>query len=150
MVTGIADGIPIPLRLVPDSGVIPLDRPASKVVVGLPFTPQLQSVYLDTGNPTIQGQRKDIPAVVVRVEASCGFQVGANQVDSAARNPQPSFSDWGTLAAAKNPLPPYTSTGGGQVSPLLQVLAFVPEVLPGDLPEIALSQRAPRTQSRAV
>ena len=45
------------------NGSITLAQPASKVTVGLAYTCQLQTMPLDTGEPTIQGKRKKIAAV---------------------------------------------------------------------------------------
>src|SRR5215471_3931909 len=45
------------------NGTITLPQPATKVTVGLGFVAQLQTMYLDTGEPTIQGKRKKIAAL---------------------------------------------------------------------------------------
>ncbi len=68
-------------------GAITLETPASGVVVGLGFTAQLQSMYLDAGSPTVQGRRKGIGAVTVRLMDSSSIEVGANQPDGAAQSP---------------------------------------------------------------
>ena len=88
----LADGSVIPNQVVAN-GSITLDYPASQIVVGLPYVCQLQTMYMDT--PPIQGQsvqnkRKNISAVGVRVEASRGLQVGADQVDAST---QPNFNE---------------------------------------------------------
>ena len=57
-VTGLADGNVIPPTVVSATGTITLGTPASQVTVGLAFLPQFQTVYLDAGEPTVQGQRK--------------------------------------------------------------------------------------------
>jgi len=170
-VVGLADGIPVGLRTVAADGSVVLDRAASNVRLGLGFAAQLQSVYLDTGMPTIQGQRKAISAATVRVEASASLQCGANQADSSTLLPSPLFSNWAlppAVRAAEAP-PSYTTASGGTVFPLftgdviarvpaswqkpgqiavqqllplpLNVLAFVPQILPGDVPEVGYGQR---------
>jgi hypothetical protein len=163
-VTGLADGIPIPPRVVAADGTITLDRPATYVKVGLPFQVQVQSVYLDAGvQPTIQGRRKDITAVTVRVEASGGMSVGTNQPDGAAQVPPSLNPAWSGLQAVPNQGGSYTSPGGGTVQNLftgdervnvraswekpgqvavqqslplpMQITALIPETLEGDVPE---------------
>jgi hypothetical protein len=172
-ITGIADGQVIPPTLVPASGpnagIVVLPQPASAIIVGLAFEAQLQSVYLDTGEPTVQGQRKKVAAVTARIEASAAFEIGANQPDGAAQSPPQIDPTWQDMTAAPIPaVAPYNSlitplysgdvripvSGGydvrGQVAvqqrkPLpLQVLAFVPEVLAGDKP----AQEAPKKEGR--
>lgn len=93
-VTGLADGNVIPKTVVSATGTITLATPASQVVVGLAFLPQFQTVYLDAGEPTMQGQRKKIPAVTVRLEASRGMRMGTNQPDASTRSPMPVSVPW--------------------------------------------------------
>ena len=81
VVTGLADGNVIPAQTVPANGAVALPAAATAVIIGQGFVAQLQSVYLDTGEPTVQGQRKKIPAVTVRHEASLGVMVTSNQQD---------------------------------------------------------------------
>lgn len=79
VVTGLADGAVIPPTVVVD-GSITLPVPASSVVVGLPFIAQLQAMPIEIPQlGTIQGKRKVVPSMNVRMEKSRGFQVGANQ-----------------------------------------------------------------------
>jgi hypothetical protein len=49
---------------------------ASTVVVGLAFTAQLQTLALDTGEPTVQGKRKKITAITVRCRQALGLSIG--------------------------------------------------------------------------
>lgn len=77
-VTGLADGVPITPFVMPLSGNFTLPQPASKVTIGLAFTPQLQTLPLDIGQPTIQGKRKGINGVTVRVQDTLGLQIGKN------------------------------------------------------------------------
>lgn len=76
IVTGLADGIPIPPQGVSAAGTITLAAPASLVTIGLPFLPQLQTLQLDLGEPTIQGKRKKITGVSVRCENTLGLSIG--------------------------------------------------------------------------
>lgn len=74
-VTGLADGVVIPPTVVA-GGAIALSAPATKVVVGLGFTCQFQTLELDVGEPTIQGKRKNIAAITVKCDETLGLQVG--------------------------------------------------------------------------
>lgn len=96
-VTGLADGNVIPPTVVSAAGTIALPVAASAVVVGLGFQAQLQSLYIDAGSPTIQGQRKKISAVTARIEASRGLKMGANQPDGSVLSPQQIAPVWHEL-----------------------------------------------------
>lgn len=172
-VTGLADGNVIPPTVVSATGTITLSTPASAVIVGLGFTAQLQGLYLEAGEPTVQGQRKKIAAVTARVEASRGITMSTNQPDGSVQSPQQIAPTWGLqnpmAAVPDKAVRPYNAlatplyTGdvripvpGGddvrgqvalqQANPLpMQVLAFVSEVSQGDVPEIKAS---PRQQQR--
>ena len=64
--------------LVVHNGTIVLPSPATKVLVGLAFQAQLQTMPLDLGNEvnTVQGKRKKIGALTVRVKDSRGVKTG--------------------------------------------------------------------------
>lgn len=57
-------------------GKITISQPCSKITVGLAYTCQLQTLYLDTGEPSIQGKRKNIVAMTARVDQSRGLKMG--------------------------------------------------------------------------
>lgn len=76
-VTGLADGVPITPFVMPTSGTFTLPAEASKVTVGEAFLPQLQTLAIDTGEPTIQGKQKKINAVTLRVDQTLGLQIGS-------------------------------------------------------------------------
>lgn len=161
-VTGLADGVDIDPTVVPATGIIDLPQASTAVVIGLPFVPQMQSVYLNANDsPTIQGQRKKVAAATFRVEDSAGFQVGANQPDGAALSPirlAPTWNDMKDAEILSEPAfgetvrPLYTGDvrvplpGGydrkGQVAIQqltprpLNIVALIPEFLPGDLPQV--------------
>lgn len=81
LVAIVADGSVQPSQTVVN-GMITLPRAYSSITIGLPFICQLQTMYLDVDTQgTIQGQRKNIGSVVVRMEGTRGLQVGTNQVD---------------------------------------------------------------------
>jgi hypothetical protein len=71
----LADGSVIAPQVV-SGGVITLAQPATKVVAGLAFQAQLQTMYLDVGEPTIQGKRKKINALTVRAANTRGLKAG--------------------------------------------------------------------------
>lgn len=170
-VTGLYDGNVLNPVLVPPSGEVTFPTPATSAVIGLGFTAQLQSVYIDPQGATIQGQRKKIADVVVRVESSRDFTVGTNQPDGSIFSPMRVDVEWQEMAPVEkgysNPSRrPYNSaveplwtgdskyipvTGGwgvpGQVAceqrlPLpLNVLSFLSLVLPGDTVQLEAPKR---------
>jgi hypothetical protein len=80
-VMALADGVPQGPFTV-SSGTIILPVAASNIVVGIPFTCQLQTLYLDVsgGGDSIQGKRKRIPAMSVRLKdaAVSGIKMGTS------------------------------------------------------------------------
>ncbi len=165
-VSGLADGNVIPPFVVPANGVVTLSSPASSVTIGLKYRAQLQSVYLDAGEPSIQGQRGKIAEVTARVEASGAFTIGSNQPDGSTLSPPQIAPRWSNMAAAPTnavarfnsvTVPLYTGdiripVQGGfqtpkqvaveQADPLpLQILAFVPTLFEGDNPAQAAPKR---------
>lgn len=60
------------------AGAITLAQPATKVIAGLRFTKQLKTMPLDLGNErdTVQGKRKKINAVSIRVTNTRGLSYG--------------------------------------------------------------------------
>ena len=175
-VTGLADGVPIPPTLVGNTGTITLATPASAITVGLAFTAQVQTPYLDTNQtPTIQGRRKTITAVTARVEASAGLQYGANQPDGAAQVPPQVAPTWSNMVVCPDQGATYTSPNGATVTQLwtgdlripisaawdkrgqvavqqtgplpMQITAIMPETLDGDAPEAGYSEQ-PSQQKR--
>lgn len=75
-VTGLADGVPITPFVMPVTGFFTLPAPASKVSVGLGYTCDLQTLQLEAGEPTIQGEEKAIANVTVRVVETLGLNIG--------------------------------------------------------------------------
>lgn len=75
-IVGLADGIPFEAT-VDAAGGFTLDDDATFVTAGLQFTPKMQTLRIDTGNPTIQGKMKVIPEVTLRVENTLGLSIGA-------------------------------------------------------------------------
>lgn len=169
-VTGLADGIPIPLQVVSATGTITLAHPSSDIKVGLPFLPQLQLPRIDpSGGATVQGRRKTITAVTVRTEASAMVATGTNQPDGAAQCPPLLAPLWSGMVPMVDQGPTYTAPGGGTVQTLwtgdlrvpvlsdwakpgqiafqqnnplpLNIVDCVAEFLEGDIPEVSYQQQ---------
>ena len=87
VVTGLADGVVINFTM-PTSGTFVFGgggtagltniASASIVTVGLSFLPQLGTLPLDLGEPTVQGKRKKVSAVTLRVRNALGLTAGRN------------------------------------------------------------------------
>lgn len=97
----LADGSVMPQQTV-TNGAVTLPQAYSAITVGLPFTAQLQTLYLDPpGQPTTtQSRRKKIVSAGVRVAASRGFKVGTDQPD-AATQPDNATPAWSNLVEVK-------------------------------------------------
>jgi hypothetical protein len=77
----LGDGSVVPSQVV-TGGTVALDGVYRKVVVGLPYTADLETLNLELatqGGPTAQGQMKKIGQVTVRVKEARGLSVGLNQ-----------------------------------------------------------------------
>lgn len=74
VVSVLADGGAVSATIT--NGTLTLPNAATKVVGGLGFQAQLQTMYLDAGEPTIQGKRKKISALSVRCMESRGLKAG--------------------------------------------------------------------------
>lgn len=77
--TGLADGVAIPAFVMPANGDFTLGTAASKVTVGLAFTPKLKTLAIDTGEPTIQSKMKKINAGTIRVVNTLGLSIGTDE-----------------------------------------------------------------------
>lgn len=75
--TGLADGQIIPAFVMPASGSFTLGTAASKVTVGLAYECDLQTLYIDLGQPTVQSKDKKIPVVTLRVTETLGLTIGS-------------------------------------------------------------------------
>lgn len=72
----LADGNVQPQQIVA-AGAVTLQTAASAIVIGLPYVCQIQTLNLDVqGGDTIQGKRKKLNAVTLRVQDSRGLKVG--------------------------------------------------------------------------
>jgi hypothetical protein len=77
-VVGVADGVAIGPITVSGGGAVTLPQAATKVTLGLSFTPQLKTLRLDLGQPTVQSKRKKLPAATIRVADTLGLQMGTS------------------------------------------------------------------------
>lgn len=78
VVTGLADGAVINGIIINGSLSPALSTPASDIIIGLGYTCQLQNLPLDiSAEGTIQGKRKKIGALTLRVVESRGLMVGS-------------------------------------------------------------------------
>lgn len=100
-VTGLTDGNVIPLTEVVN-GTIALQQSASAITIGLPYLPQLQSIYIDppSNEGTVQTKRKAINSVSVRMVLSRGISVGSNQIDASTQQNQQTVP-WSDLIEMK-------------------------------------------------
>lgn len=101
IVSILADGSVVTSQTV-TNGEVNLPAAASAISIGLPYTCQLQTTYLDPpGQPmTVQGRRKNIYNAVIRVETSRGIEVGTNQIDSST-TPNGAAPPWTDMIQVK-------------------------------------------------
>lgn len=136
----LGDGSVVPSQVV-SGGAVSLDGAYSKVIVGLPYTADLETLNLELPvGGTSQGRMKKIPLVTLRVKDSRGARVGLNQTvlqevkqrqSEALGSPmQPYSGDWRVT------IPSEWNTDGRlfvrQGYPLpVTVLDLIPDVAPG-------------------
>jgi hypothetical protein len=136
----LADGNVLTRQIV-TNGVITFPHPASTVTVGMPYQSLFQTLPLDTGEPTIQGKRKKVSAVTVKVDRSRGLQLGRSlttlrpikeRTDQPYGTPPPLVSKDERMVLESG----WDATGqihGMQEDPLpTTILAVVPEISVGD------------------
>lgn len=79
----LGDGSVMAPRVV-NGGTVALDQPCSKVIVGLPYEAELETLNLElpagvgSGGGTVQGRMKKIGRVTVRVKDSRGLEIGVD------------------------------------------------------------------------
>lgn len=80
-VSGVADGVAFNNKTVSAGGTITLDSAASHVIVGLPYSSDLQTLDLEIqlSDGTAQGRKKRVGAVVLRLQNSKGGYVGPDE-----------------------------------------------------------------------
>jgi hypothetical protein len=138
----LADGNVAPQQVV-KNGSITLDRAYSAITVGLPFTCQLQSLYVDVqeAGGTIQSKRKTIPAVTVRMQDSRGLKAGPtfdSLVEIKERTTEPMGQPIQLFTGDQRIVLPARYNVPGQICiqqdyPLPStILALIPELVVGD------------------
>ena len=144
-VMALADGI-VRGPFTVSSGQITLPVAASKIVIGVGYTCDLQSLYLDIGNETntIQGKRKKIAAMSVRVKDAANIKIGTSFSTLTKFNPgfsstDPQLINNGGLLTGDQRISMDASYSVAcqacvrQDDPLpVTVLAFIPEIVLGD------------------
>lgn len=139
----LADGNVVPNQVVDANGHLTLPVPASKVHAGLPYTPVLETLDLDTiGAETLKSNSVSVAKVTLECEATRGGWVGARNdvgadIDMMEVKPRFDYNNYDTLALRTFKqevfVPPQWSKGGGlrieQRSPLpMAVLSVIPQV----------------------
>jgi hypothetical protein len=128
-VNALCDGTPV-VGLVVLNGSVTLPNPASQVLVGLPFIAQAQSMHADMPGELIQGKRKRIQAVTVRLANSRGIKLGQDQ-PIAAQQPNQIEIPWDQAPNLMTPLTePNALAGAGNAVPLFSGDKYV--VIAGD------------------
>lgn len=139
----LANGNVMPRQQV-NGGSVTLEQPASDIVVGLPFTGRFQSLYTDIPGeqPTVQGKRKKISAVTLRVQDTRGLRVGHAFNDEMVEVKEREFEEMGNAILPftgdrRVVMPPDWNVPGQvcaeQVDPLpATILALIPELTIGD------------------
>jgi hypothetical protein len=83
-VVGVVDGTPVGPLTVSGGGSVSLGMTGTKITLGLAFLPQMQTLPLDMGEPTVQGKRKKITGVTLRVADALGLQIGTSFANAVA------------------------------------------------------------------
>lgn len=71
----LADGSVQPTAVV-TKGTVSIPRAAGRIVAGLPYVCDLETLDLESGSPTLQGRSKRVQEVVLRVRHARGLSVG--------------------------------------------------------------------------
>lgn len=96
----LADGSVVPNQVV-TNGTVTLPQAYSAITIGLPFIAQVQTLYADfQAQETVQGKRKSIPSVILRVESSRGYSAGVNQPDTSVQ-PNQATIPWTEMTETK-------------------------------------------------
>lgn len=142
----------------PTTGTFVLAAPTApatgytRVTVGLSYTPQLTTLQLDTGEPTIQGKEKKISSVTLRVAQTLGLQIGTgtqfadNMVDiqdlilgNVGTATNALVTDLVTGDAWSTVDPAWTVPGQYSIQQILpypvSILGVIPQVTIGDTPK---------------
>lgn len=124
------------------NGSITLDREGSLVHVGLPYVADFESLSIDAGDGSLQGKRKTVPFVTLRVVKTRGGFVGPSLKDGDLKEiKQRQYEDYNEptrLAQGdlRLQMTPQWGTGGNvcyrQSDPLpVTIIALIPEIQVG-------------------
>lgn len=138
----LADGSVQPQQVVVN-GTVTLQNAACAITVGLPYTGQVQSLYIDVAEQggTMQGKRKKINAVSVRCQDTRGLRAGTtfdSLVEIKDRSTETMGQPVQLFTGDKRVLVPPLWGVQGQIcvqqdDPLpATLLAFIPEIAVGD------------------
>jgi hypothetical protein len=118
------------LGLLVQNGQLTLPNPASSIVIGLPFIAQAQSMHAELPGEQIQGKRKRIQAVTIRLANTRGTKYGQDQPIAAQQRNQVEIP-WDQAPNLMTALTePAANPGAGNAIPLFSGDKFV--VLAGD------------------
>jgi hypothetical protein len=128
-VNALCDGTPV-VGLVVVNGSVMLPNPASQVLIGLLFIAQAQSMHADMPGELIQGKRKRIQGVTVRLANTRGIKLGQDQ-PIAAQQPNQIEIPWDQAPNLMTALTePNALAGAGNAVPLFSGDKYV--VIAGD------------------
>jgi hypothetical protein len=123
-VNALCDGFPV-TGLVVANGSVTLPNPASAIVIGLPFIAQAQSMHADMPGEMIQGKRKRLQGVTVRVANTRGIQISQDQ-PIAAQQPNQAEIPWNQAPNLMTDWPEVQALSGvGNALPLFSGDKFV-------------------------
>ena len=129
-VNALCDGFPVLGLTVANDGSVALPNPASQVLIGLPFIAQAQSMHADMPGEMIQGKRKRIQAITVRLANTRGVYLGQDQ-PIAAQQPNQAELPWNAAPNLMTELTePQMLAGPGNALPLFS--GDKREVIAGD------------------
>lgn len=145
-VTGLVNGIPLTPTVVSATGTVAVPAGTTFATVGLAFLPQLQTLALELGEPTVQGKFKKIVNITARVAQTLGLSTGTdfdnlvNMKDlilgNVGQNTNEIVSDLVTADATTLPNPAYTEQGQYCFQQSLPypatILGVIPEFAIGD------------------
>jgi len=127
----LADGNVVPNQTVTD-GMVTLEAPATKIIIGLSYTCKGKTLPLIVPGENIEGKRKRIVAVSMRLNNSRALKVG-DDYDSVYEFPARSDEAWG------NPVRPLTGLTETPVGTTWDEEAFTYFLLTDPLPATLLS-----------
>lgn len=141
----LADGVVVAPQTV-ENGTVTLPFDATQIKIGLGYICQLQTMYLEMpGAPvTVQGRRKQINNLTVRVEGTAGpFEIGSDQYD-ASLTPGLVGAEWLSTSMTavvppivpQNPLQPFGLFTGDIYQNVQSAMGY-------DKGQIAVQQRNP-------